>query len=66
MKRFGDSQALLEVEKPHEQLHKLIKEIIQAKNSGNVTVAEDLYKQVEPISERIVGLLEQVEYEATE
>jgi hypothetical protein len=54
------------VEKPHEQLHKLIKEIIQAKNSGNLTGAEDLYKQVEPISERIVGLLEQVEYEATE
>jgi methyl-accepting chemotaxis protein len=66
LKRFSDSQALLEVEKPHEQLHKLIKEIIQAKNSGNLTGAEDLYKQVEPISERIVGLLEQVEYEASE
>ncbi len=47
------------IEKPHEQLHSVIKEIVHAKEQGKANMAEELYQQIEPLSQQIVQHLEQ-------
>ncbi|MEW8043443.1 MAG: HAMP domain-containing protein [gamma proteobacterium symbiont of Phacoides pectinatus] len=64
--RFGDIAAMREIEAPHLELHKLIRAIIEAKNSGNTELAEELYFRVEPLSQRIVVLMEQAEAQAAD
>jgi|GEM_PF-100342 len=61
LKNYGHIQELQNVEKPHEKLHQLIKQILQEKQSGNTTQAELLFRQVEPLSSEIVGYLDKVE-----
>ena len=61
LKKFGDIKALKDVEAPHEQLHALIREIIQLKQQGDVIGAEKKYRQVTDYSNTIVELLDQAE-----
>lgn len=61
---FGHIQEMQDVEPPHIDLHALIREIIKAKEAGDAQTAEELYKQVGPISERIVSLLDSIESKA--
>ncbi len=61
LRKFGDIKALKEVEAPHEQLHALIREIIQLKQQGDVIGAEKKYRQVSDYSNTIVELLDQTE-----
>jgi len=61
LSKYGHIQELKNVEQPHEKLHQLIKQILQAKSSGNTSQAEGMYRQIEPISAQIVNLLDQVE-----
>ena len=53
------------LEPPHEELHRLIKEIIQLKEQGDMPGAEELYKKIPPLSEQIIGLLDAVEQKAS-
>jgi len=64
LSQFGHINAIGAVEQPHEELHNLIKEIIELKNSGNVVGAEKAYDQVDSISNHIVELLNQAEFDA--
>ena len=59
--RYGHIQALRDVDAPHAELHRVIKEIIALKNAGQDDAAEALMRQVETISSRIVGLLDETE-----
>ncbi len=59
--KYGHIQALKELEAPHEELHKLIREIIRLKNAGDLEAAEEGYRQVDHLSQRIVSLIDQVE-----
>ncbi len=43
LKNFGDLSALQDVEKPHEELHELIKVIIDYKDKGMNQEAEQAY-----------------------
>lgn len=52
------------IEPPHAELHKLIKQIIAAKSAGELQEAERFYQQIEPLSKKIVRLIEQVENQA--
>ncbi|UZW76886.1 CZB domain-containing protein [Alkalimarinus sediminis] len=61
LKKFGNIAALKEVEKPHEELHSLIREIIQAKQAGDVQKAEEKYRLVSEYSNTIVELLDKTE-----
>jgi len=61
LRKFGDIKALKDVEQPHEQLHALIREIIQLKQQGDVLGAEKKYRQVADYSNTIVELLDQTE-----
>jgi len=60
-KAYGHIPAMQELEAPHAELHRLIKQIIQLKQSGQVAEAEAAYADIERLSGDIVGLLGQVE-----
>ena len=59
--KFGHIPEMAEIEAPHTELHQLIKGIIGAKEQGDLDEAERLYGQVEPLSKRIVALLDRIE-----
>ena len=64
LKNFGNLQAIKDVEDPHEQLHELIRMIIDMKTNGQVAAAEEAYQSVATLSEKIVGLLDAAEQQA--
>ncbi|MFZ3016832.1 MAG: methyl-accepting chemotaxis protein [Gallionella sp.] len=64
MKNYGHIQELRDVEAPHEELHRTIKEIVKAMAAGDKAQAEKLYANVEGISGRIVALLDVAESKA--
>jgi methyl-accepting chemotaxis protein len=64
MKNFGHIQELRDVEKPHAELHRTIKEIVKAMKAGDKAGAERLYANVEGISKQIVALLDIAESKA--
>ena len=64
LKNFGHLHALQAVEKPHEELHELIRIIIDLKNNGRMKEAEKAYQSVAKISESIVSHLNAAEQEA--
>lgn len=59
--KYGHIPAMKQIEEPHAELHRIIKEIVQIKQSGKITEAEQLYAKVGPISKIIIGLLDNVE-----
>ncbi len=61
LSKYGNRGPMRQIEEPHEQLHRLIREIIQAKNSRREAEAEKLYARLEPLSKRIVSLISDVE-----
>ena len=64
LKQYGHIQELRDVEEPHAELHRTIKEIVQAMKTGDKAGAERLYANVEGISARIVALLDIAETKA--
>jgi len=54
-----------EMEAPHTELHRLIKEIINLKEQGDVQAAEAAYTQIPTLSEEIIHLLDTVERKAS-
>jgi methyl-accepting chemotaxis protein len=64
LKRFGHIHELRQVEEPHAELHRTIKEIVQAMKAGDKDRAERLYASVDGISRRILTLLEAAEASA--
>jgi methyl-accepting chemotaxis protein len=61
LQKFGHISMMRSIERPHESLHRLIKDIVQAKNGGNMAEAERLFAQIEPLSREIVGMINQLE-----
>jgi hypothetical protein len=55
---------LHDVEEPHAELHRTIKDIVKAMKTGDKTTAEQLYAKVDGISRRIVALLDIAETKA--
>jgi methyl-accepting chemotaxis protein len=64
MKNYGHIQELRDVEEPHAELHRTIRDIVKAKNGGDVATAEGLYASVDSLSRRIVALLDAAELKA--
>ncbi len=60
-KKYGDMAQFRAIEEPHAALHAAIRNIVQLKQDGNTTEAQRLYQTVEPISERIVEMLNALE-----
>ncbi len=64
LKQYGHIQELRDVEEPHAELHRTIKEIVLAMKTGDKANAEKLYAKVDGISRRIVALLDTAESKA--
>jgi hypothetical protein len=64
LKQYGHIKELRDVEEPHAELHRTIKEIVQAMKTGDKAGAERLYAKVDGISRRIVALLDIAESKA--
>lgn len=64
LEHFGELQGIIDVEKPHEELHELIRIIIDFKNNGQTAEAEAAYRQIDALSSTIVGFLGDAEQQA--
>lgn len=53
--RFGRAGAMAAIEQPHDRMHKLIGEIIEAKSRQQNDMAESKYREVCQLSDQVVG-----------
>ncbi|MDW6005282.1 methyl-accepting chemotaxis protein [Vibrio mangrovi] len=58
--KFSHIPASSAIDQPHMELHRTIQEIIHAKENGNLQQAENLYKDIEKHSARVVSLLDEI------
>jgi len=63
-RKYGQMRDFQNINPPHEELHRIIKEILELKEARKDEEAEALYREVEPLSKQIVSLLDHVEVEA--
>ncbi|CAK0753530.1 methyl-accepting chemotaxis protein [Gammaproteobacteria bacterium] len=63
-RKYSYIPEMTQLEGPHEELHRVIKETIRQKKSGNRSEAERLYNKVGSLSNQIVALLDTVERKA--
>jgi methyl-accepting chemotaxis protein len=50
-----------QIEKPHKELHELIRQIAELKRKGDLQAAEREYQRVGPLSEEIVGIMKAIQ-----
>ncbi|MCU7840653.1 MAG: CZB domain-containing protein [Candidatus Thiodiazotropha sp. (ex Troendleina suluensis)] len=62
MDEFGHIVEMKKLEAPHAELHSVIRNILDLKNSGQTQAAELEYEKVEPLSKEVVQLLDKVEH----
>ncbi|MEO5355686.1 MAG: methyl-accepting chemotaxis protein [Nitrospirae bacterium YQR-1] len=62
---FGDIPEMLKLEKIHEELHSLVKDIVRMKNSGDTASAEAQFTHIGPMSQEIISLLTAIERKVT-
>lgn len=60
---YGDISAFKEIEGPHRELHALIKRIVSAVEAGDRRTAETLFRDIDPLSQRVVTCLHQLHKE---
>ena len=61
MSTYGHVDEMQVLEKRHERLHEVIREIIDLKSAGNAAEAEKRFSEIENLSGEIVSLLQSVE-----
>ncbi|GAB4303755.1 MAG: nitrate chemoreceptor McpN [Thiohalomonadaceae bacterium] len=66
MQKYGNLAEMRQLEKPHEELHKLIRSVIELREAGKTADAEQQYLKVEPLSRQVVQLLETIERKSAE
>lgn len=62
-KKYGSYESFKSIDEPHAKLHEVIKQIIEATEQGDGYKAAELYQEVEPLSEKVVQRLTQLEAE---
>jgi len=60
-KNYGHSSYFQQIEIPHTRLHAIVKEVYELHENGDLSIADDLYKELEPLSDKIVSLLDKTE-----
>ncbi|OOE52261.1 methyl-accepting chemotaxis protein [Salinivibrio kushneri] len=63
--QYGHLNSYLALEKPHAELHRTIKSIIELDDKGDREGAEEKYLQIEPLSKQVVAGIEALEREMT-
>ncbi len=64
LEQYGQLQEMQQLEQVHKHLHEIIHRIVDLKHSGQTEQAEREFARVEPISQRIVSLLNAIEHHA--
>ena len=59
--KYGQLPAMRDIEAPHKRLHALIGESVACKQRRDNAAAEQLFSELDTLSTRIIGLLEQLE-----
>lgn len=61
MERYGSLKEMKDLEQPHIELHKLIRDAMSARDRGQMEQVEQLYTRIGPISEQIIEHLDRLE-----
>ncbi|WP_432698506.1 methyl-accepting chemotaxis protein [Marinobacterium sp. YM272] len=61
MEKYGRIEEMKAIEKPHEELHALVRKAIELVEQGNKAAAEGVYDQVSQISSEIIDRLNTIE-----
>jgi methyl-accepting chemotaxis protein len=61
MKNYGNIPEMRQIEKPHTDLHRMVKEVMRLKNTGKLKEAEKAYEKIGPLSGEVVSLLDVIE-----
>ncbi len=61
LERYGEIPEMQAIEAPHSEMHEMIRQIVSLKEAGKRTEAERLYERIAPLSQNIIGLLNQVQ-----
>jgi len=61
MAEYGNIPEMQELEKVHEDLHAIVRRVIQLKHSGDNSGAEQEFSKLEPVSQKIFSLLVTIE-----
>ncbi|MGE5468822.1 MAG: HD domain-containing phosphohydrolase [Ignavibacteria bacterium] len=65
LRRYGHLPEMRELEKPHAEFHRLIGSLVDHLERQEQGEAEACYARIEPLSDRIVELLQNIEVKAT-
>lgn len=60
MENYGNMREMRDIEAPHAELHSIIRQIIELNEAGNKAEAEREYEKIGPLSEKIVGMIDQI------
>lgn len=66
MQKYGSMDEMRQLAQPHEELHRIIRSVIELRESGRVADAEKEYLKVEPLSKQIVQMLDRIEEKSAE
>ena len=58
---YGNDETFQAIEKPHAEMHQLIKDILQLVRDNKREQAEQEFKKIEPLSKEIVALIDEIE-----
>jgi methyl-accepting chemotaxis protein len=61
LENYGNIPEMKQIEGPHKKLHQLIGEIVKLKESGRSDESEQLFEQIDPLSQEIIQQLSNVE-----
>ena len=61
LREFSDVPEMQQIERPHKELHDLIRQIADLKERGDMQAAEREYEKVGPLSEQIVSIMKKIE-----
>ncbi|MCB1774414.1 MAG: CZB domain-containing protein, partial [Gammaproteobacteria bacterium] len=58
--RFGGNAEFTAIEGPHREIHQVIRQVVEAKERGDVRAAEQGYQRVEALSDEVVACLDRL------
>jgi len=64
-KKYAHLGAMEILDREHEKLHHLIRDIVQSKNRGDLEGVEQLYQQIEPITAEVLLQLDEIDAAAS-
>ena len=61
LQQYDHYPLILELEKTHEELHSIAKDVLKKRNSGDRPGAREEFSKIRPISDKVIALLMELE-----